>query len=84
MVDILVEVAGWAGGIALLGAYFCVSRGVWTGHGAAYQLTNLAGAAALAVNSAWNAAWPSTALNIVWIGLGLWTLRQIGRGQPAR
>jgi hypothetical protein len=42
---------------------------------------NLAGAVGLAVNSAVNGAWPSVALNLVWIAVGAVTLlrRPLGR-----
>jgi hypothetical protein len=74
-----IEVIGWAGGIALLVAYALVSRGIWPADGARYQWVNVLGAAALALNSAWNSAYPSTALNIVWIGLGGWALWRVAR-----
>jgi hypothetical protein len=44
--------------------------------GVRYQLLNLAGATGLAVNGTFHHAWPSTALNLIWLGIGLIALRR--------
>jgi len=41
-----------------------------------YQLMNILGAAGFVVNSGWNGAFPSAAMNVIWIGIGLHALRQ--------
>jgi hypothetical protein len=78
---LIVAAVGWAGAALLLGAYALVSAGRLAGGGLAFQLMNLAGAVGLAVNSAVNGAWPSVALNLVWIAVGAVTLlrRPLGR-----
>ena len=58
----------------LLLAYAALSRGRLA-IGARYHLMNLAGAAGLAINGAVHRAWPSTALNLIWLGIGLSALR---------
>ncbi|WFE25999.1 hypothetical protein O7623_21920 [Solwaraspora sp. WMMD791] len=40
-----------------------------------YHLLDLAGAGGLAVNGAFHQAWPSTALDLIWLGIGLTALR---------
>ena len=41
---------------------------------ASYQWMNLAGAAGLIVNGAWNGAFPSVFLNVVWLAIALYAL----------
>lgn len=72
-----IEAIGWAGAATILVAYLLVSSGRLTGQSAAFQWMNVAGAAGFIVNSGWHGAIPSTALNIVWMLIGLATL---GRG----
>ena len=67
----LVDVLGWAGAASLLLAYGLTSAGRLPPEGARFQMLNLFGAFALTVNSAYHGAWPSAALNIVWIGIGV-------------
>ena len=37
---------------------------------------NILGAAGFVVNSGWNGALPSAAMNLVWIGIGVFAIRQ--------
>jgi len=63
--DLLWEVAGWAGAVAILGAYLGVSMG-WLKAGRRFQTANLVGACAFIVNGAFHEAWPSVVTNIAW------------------
>lgn len=74
----IVAFLGWSGAAVLLVAYALVSRGRVTGDGFAYQAMNVYGAAALAVNSGVHGAWPSVALNLVWLAIGVLALRRAG------
>lgn len=69
-----IEAIGWAGAATILAAYLLVSAGRLTGQSAAFQWMNVAGAAGFIVNSGWHGAVPSTALNVVWMLIGLVTL----------
>ena len=71
---VLVNVLGWAGAASLLLAYGLASTGRLPAEGARFQVMNLAGALALTVNSSYYGAWPSAALNVVWIGIGIGAL----------
>jgi hypothetical protein len=82
-VELLLAAIGWAGAAVLLAGYALVSSARIPGDGAAYQLLNLFGSAALMVNSAHNAAWPSAGLNLIWATIGVVALVKLGRG-PAR
>lgn len=75
----LVETAGWIGAALILGSYVLVSVGKLQGRSRTFQWMNVAGAAGFVVNSGAHGALPSTALNIIWLGVGLatlWTLRR--------
>ena len=73
----VIAVVGWAGAALLLGAYALVSAGRLAGGGLTFQLMNLGGAAAV------TGAWPSVALNLVWLAVGAVTLlrRPLGRAR---
>jgi hypothetical protein len=76
------DVIGWGGAGFLLLAYAALSRGRLA-IGVRYHLMNLTGAAGLAINGAMHRAWPSTVLNLVWLGIGLTGLRHTG-ARPRR
>jgi hypothetical protein len=68
---IVINVVGWLGMALLIGAYALVTAGRLHGPDLTFQLMNLVGGAALMVNSAYYGAWPSAALNLVWVAIGL-------------
>lgn len=68
---IIVNVVGWLGMALLISAYALVTTGRLHGPGLAFQLMNLFGGGFLMVNSAYYGAWPSAALNLVWVVIGL-------------
>lgn len=69
--SLLINALGWVGAASLLLAYGLTSAGRLPSEGARFQLLNLLGAFALTVNSGYYGAWPSAALNIVWIVIGV-------------
>jgi hypothetical protein len=81
MTELAVELAGWLGAGALLGAYVLVSSGRLAARGHVFQLINLAGATGLVINGAWHDAWPSVGLNVVWIAVGLAALTRLRRAE---
>lgn len=68
--EVIVDVAGWTGMALLIGAYALVTAGRLAGPSLRFQLMNLLGGALLMVNSAYYGAWPSAALNLVWVVIG--------------
>jgi len=78
----VIDAVGWAGAASLLLAYGLTSAGRLPPEGARFQLLNLGGALALTVNSAYHGAWPSAALNIVWIAIGAAALVRARRRRP--
>jgi hypothetical protein len=67
---IIVNVVGWIGMACLISAYALVTTGRILGPSLAFQLMNLVGGGSLMVNSAYYGAWPSAALNLVWVVIG--------------
>lgn len=77
MIRLFIDLLGWLGAGGLLLAYGLVSSGRLAGKGATFQSINLIGAGLLAINTAYYGAWPSTALNVVWIGIGAVTVMRL-------
>lgn len=69
-----VDIAGWTGALLLLLAYGLVSAGRVASGSVSYQVMNILGAVGVVVNSGWNGALPSVAVNILWILIGAATL----------
>lgn len=72
------EAAGWAAALLILVAYGLLSSGRLAANSATYQWMNIVGAAGFVLNSGWNGAYPSAALNVAWAAIGvaaLWRLR---------
>ena len=78
---IAIEVIGWSGAAMILGAYALLSTGKLRAESLTYHLMNILGAAAFVVNSGWNGALPSAAMNVIWMGIGIYALRQHRRLQ---
>lgn len=79
-----VDVAGWMAAVLILGAYALLSLGRVHARSRLYQWMNIVGAAGFVINSGWNRAWPSAALNVVWMGIGIYTLWQVALAARAR
>jgi len=73
---VAVEVIGWIGAALILGAYALLSTDRLRAESLTYQLMNILGAAGFVVNSGWNGALPSAAMNVIWMGIGIYALRQ--------
>ena len=78
----IVDLVGWAGAGCLLLAYWLVSSGRLIGRSYSYQLLNIAGAVLLSVNSGYYGAFPSVGLNVVWIVVGVMTVRALRSAAP--
>lgn len=79
--EVLWEIAGWAGAALILTAYLAVSMG-WLKAGRRFQAANLVGACAFIVNGAVHQAWPSVVTNIAWFlisAVALIRMRSAGR-----
>jgi hypothetical protein len=75
--NLLMEIAGWIGALLILAGYGLLSAGKLDAKSPAYQWLNVVGAIGFIANSSWNGAWPSAALNVVWVGIGVVALVKI-------
>ncbi len=80
---IAIEVIGWSAAVLILAAYVLLSLGKLEARGYVYQWMNVFGAAGFIINSGYNGAIPSAVLNIVWAGIGLFTLTIVWRARNA-
>jgi hypothetical protein len=69
-----IEIVGWGGAALILGAYALLSTGKVKGESLTYHMMNMVGGTALLLNSAWNGAMPSAALNLIWTGIAVYAL----------
>ena len=74
--NLLWEIAGWAGAAAILSAYLAVSMG-WLKAGRGFQTANLLGACAFIANGTVHEAWPSVVTNIAWFLISAVALRRM-------
>jgi len=74
-----VSIAGWMAALLILGAYSLLSFGKISPSSWVYQAMNIVGAAGFIINCAYNNAWPSVALNVVWMGIAFYALRRNAR-----
>ena len=72
--NLLIDVTGWLGAVALLSAYALVSAKKLAGDSLRYQALNLLGGGLLIVNSFYYGAFPSVGVNVVWIAIAIVTL----------
>jgi hypothetical protein len=70
----LIEVVGWVAALLILAAYGLLSAGKLDGKSKLYHAMNVVGAIGFVVNSGYNGAIPSAALNVIWIGIGVFGL----------
>lgn len=77
ILTIAIEVIGWLAALLILAAYGLLSANRLTANDRAYQWMNVVGAFGFVINSGWNGALPSAALNVIWAGIGgaaLWRI----------
>jgi hypothetical protein len=82
----LIEIAGWAAMVLILGAYFLLSVGKLGAQSATFHAMNAAGAIGFIINSGWHGAIPSTVLNVIWLliaGVALWRITRGGSSTSA-
>ena len=69
--ELLIDAVGWIAAVLTLLAYGLLAAGRVTGRSVVYHLMNLGGGIGILVNSGWNGAYPSAAINVVWIAIAL-------------
>ena len=81
--NLLIDAIGWIGAVAVLVAYALVSAERLESSSTAYQLLNLVGGSLLIVNTVYYGAYPSTILNLFWVGVAVHALVRYRRGSAA-
>ncbi|MGB5874245.1 MAG: hypothetical protein WBH56_11030 [Bacteroidota bacterium] len=79
----MMDIIGWVGAVAVLVAYFLVSAGRVTGNSVFYQSLNILGGACLILNTVYYGAYPSSGVNVVWVGIALYSLSRRNTRRPA-
>jgi hypothetical protein len=69
--ELIIETIGWAGGALVVVAYFMISSGKAQGNSYGFQTLNLVGSIFLIINTWYKGAYPSTAVNVIWVGIAL-------------
>jgi drug/metabolite transporter (DMT)-like permease len=68
------DAIGWTGAAALLVAYAMVSSKKLEGDSTAFQFLNIVGSLLLAVNTVFYRAYPSSFVNMIWIGIAVFSI----------
>ncbi|PWT79483.1 MAG: hypothetical protein C5B58_13375 [Acidobacteria bacterium] len=68
------DVIGWAGAAVLLIAYAMVSSKKLEGNSVTYQLLNIIGSVLLAANTVFYRAYPSSFVNLIWMGIAIFSI----------
>lgn len=72
MTSLVIDITGWIGGIALIVAYGLVSQKRIDPQSLSYHALNIFGALLLIVNTYYYGAYPSTAVSVVWVFVGIY------------
>jgi hypothetical protein len=71
MIKIIIDIIGWVGSFVLIAAYFQNSRNKINAQSTIYQLANVIGSLCLIINTVYYGAYPSSAVNIIWVFIGI-------------
>ncbi|HLB38052.1 MAG TPA: hypothetical protein VJL31_15885 [Gemmatimonadales bacterium] len=72
----VVDILGWLGAGCVLVAYGLVSAGRVHGRSPSYQIPNAIGSVLLTVNTYVYHAYPSSFVNVLWLGIAVYALRK--------
>ena len=72
--NLMADVFGWIGAVAVLVAYYMVSTHRVGGAARSYQILNAVGSVCLLVNTGHYGAYPSSVVNAIWMGIALYAL----------
>ena len=81
---IIVDSLGWIGSISLITGYWLNSRGKISAQSFTYQMLNLVGGVLLIVNTVYYGAYPSSAVNGVWVFIGGFYLMKIKKNEKSK
>ena len=80
MLKYSIEVVGWLAAAGMLSAYLLLASGRLSSRSNLYHWMNVLSGAGFVINSGWNGAYPSAAINVIWAAIGLYGVfgRQLG------
>ena len=71
------DAVGWIDGFIVVVAYFMISSGKTNAKSPLFQSLNLIGSVFLIINTYEKGAYPSTVVNIIWVGIALYGFYRI-------
>ena len=74
--ELWIDILGWIGSVEVILAYALISNEKVHGKSVSYQLLNLTGSIFLTANTVYYRAYPSTAINFVWMVVAIVALIQ--------
>ncbi len=77
MLKVTIEVIGWVAAALMLSAYLLLTTGKVTASSKLYQWFNVLSGAGFIINNGWNGAYPSAAINVVWMCIGLYGVAKV-------
>lgn len=72
--EIIVEIIGWIASVLIVGSYFLNMRGKILATSPLYIWSNLLGGLFFVVNTFYHHAFPSMAVNIIWVLIAIGSL----------
>lgn len=69
--NLVMEIIGWIGAALVLAGYGLLSAHKLDSRSVTYQLLNIGGSLGLVINTLWNGAIPSAAVNVIWMAIGV-------------
>jgi hypothetical protein len=71
-----VFIAGWLASLLIVGAYVLNLRGIWKTNSKVYIWANFVGGILFIYNTYCIGAYPSMAVNVVWVAVALWSIAE--------
>ena len=72
--SIIVECIGWIGAIIVLIAFFMISTHRTDADKPIFHWLNVIGAIGLIIHTCYNSAFPSAFVNVIWVGVAVFSL----------
>lgn len=77
MINLLIDIIGWTGSGLLILGYLLVSNKSIQAESFMYHLLNISGSILLIINSSFYGAFPSAAVNVIFVMIGLFYVSKL-------
>jgi hypothetical protein len=81
MLKVAIEIVGWISVAMMLSAYLLLNAQKVSAKSRLYQWLNVLSGAGFVINSGWNGAYPSAAMNVVWMFIGIFGVLHAASGK---